>query len=194
MPDELVDGVSDHGGVVALDEDLDVPVRREDGKVPLDDGPRVELGETLRIEAERSDRVRNRLEDLQEREQSARIRLVIVPRVQPYVDRRRDRVFDGVVQRLGDVRLLNRRQARWLVVDEGRDDVDGCGSAWPLASCPTALKTRPTESQKLGAKDDPVLDDRLDRAEKSCVDEVPETLGRARGLHEALERAEKTLE
>lgn len=105
MTDELVDGSSEHVAIVALLQDLDVLLRIEDGEVARDERSSVELVEAGGIEAESTDSIGDGLKD---------------------IDGRGNALLDGIVERGGDLGLLNGRKAGRLVVHKSRGDVDGC--------------------------------------------------------------------
>lgn len=64
MSHEFIDSASDHVGIVAILEDSDVFLGSEDAEVFGDEGTRIELSESGSVEAEGSDRIGNRLQDL----------------------------------------------------------------------------------------------------------------------------------
>lgn len=128
VTDELVDGGAQHVAIVALLEDTDMLLRSEDGEVARDERAGVELVEADGVEAEGADSVGNGLEN---------------------VDGGGDGLLDGIVQRSGNLGLLNGRQASRLVVDEGGSDVDAYQSVERLDS---VLSTVTTSRDSLRAK------------------------------------------
>ena len=74
MSNELVERCSDHIAVISILKNLDVLFGGEDGEEAGDDRSGVELGEADRVETERSDGVRNRLNNLLRRVSTTRER------------------------------------------------------------------------------------------------------------------------
>lgn len=70
-----------------------------------------------------------------------------------HVNGGRNRVLNGVKESFGKLRLLDRREARRLIMNERSGDVD-------------------RESKQLGSKDDALVHDGLDGSEEGRVDQV----------------------
>lgn len=94
------------------------------------------------------------------------VRKRLVPSVEargerPHVDGGGNGILDGVVESVRNLSLLDRREARRLVVHKGRGDVDRCTTTISPVSFLNGQQ-RLTKTKELRSKDNPVLHDALD--------------------------------